>query len=414
MKRLLVTLSSLLALLPTARVAHAICGFNCGLNTAEIANVPIRGLNLAGVPNAEKVAVVPGSVKLGATQTEDRNTRQRCRGRIPQAAVYNGKLDLQVANGQLTAFGVRRWFQLPAFFFGDCMKRAQFDVDVPFTREEPFVPGTTYDVLPLTVRIIDQAVTTTWMAKEPERTWVPAYLLEYGARGSSMRDNVCPQGERWIEDWQAADLRMERAEAPGPVPRGFTPQTPPGGDGYALIVQGETYDHETGDPLIRRDRMWFNIACAGAALSKMRLLGVDPMQENPQGLTRTTLKMITAKYRGRWSGTKTGTPIHWERPQLGTRYLGAPDERRIGPREALWTAKGAICADHFRIWHRNFQRGNTPVAPPTPQLEPAAGSLYKSERDERIGLALSPCSEDIAVTDDVLWITHTVDHVETD
>jgi hypothetical protein len=412
MKRLLVTLSAVAVFLPSPRVAEALCGFNCGMNTAEIANVPIRGLHLDGIPNAEKVAVVRGSVKLGPTQAADRNTRRRCKGRIPMTAVYNGKLDLQVANGQLTAIGVRRWFQLPAFFFGDCMMHAQFDVDVPFTREEPFLENTTYDVLPLTVRIAEQAVTTTWMDKERERTWVPAYRLEYGARGSTMRDGVCPTGESWIDDSQRSDLRMERAEAFGPMPRGFGYQSPPGGDGFAVIVQGETYDDQTGDPLVRPDRMWFNIACAGAALSKMRLLGVDPMQENPRGLTTTTLKMITAKYRGRWSGTKSGTPIHWERPQVGTRYLGAPERERIGPREALWSAKGAACADHFRIWHSNFQRGNTPVATATPQVEPAAGSLYKSEPHQLEGMALPACS-DVAITDDILWVTHTVDHVET-
>lgn len=119
----------------------------------------------------------------------------------------------------------------------------------------------------------------------------------------------------------------------------------------ATVLGGETYDLETKTVVPDQDR-WLTIACAGSAAAKLRFLGYGPQSDfdgdgNPASVEQrqATLKMITADYCGEGhSYTANGTPLRWENAEGTVQPAGA-----TGPREAVWTADGALCLDHPRI-----------------------------------------------------------------
>jgi hypothetical protein len=136
---------------------------------------------------------------------------------------------------------------------------------------------------------------------------------------------------------------------------------------HALVIQGEIYGRDAS--ITQRGAHWFNIGCAGSALAKMRLHGMDPMKDKIDGATveensgrstpderQASLKMLTAKYCTAAGWTKDGTQIFWLGANGGSIVFSpvvgsAPyPERSIGPIEARWGAKGALCISHLRLW----------------------------------------------------------------
>jgi hypothetical protein len=119
----------------------------------------------------------------------------------------------------------------------------------------------------------------------------------------------------------------------------------------ATVLGGETYDLDSKTVVPDQDR-WLTIACAGSAAAKLRLLGYGPQSDfdgegNPASVDQrqATLKMITADYCGDGhSYTANGTPLQWENAEGTVQPPGA-----TGPREAVWSADGALCLDHPRI-----------------------------------------------------------------
>lgn len=344
---LVVPLVALGGLRPPA--AEAACGFACGVNSASIEKSPIRGLSTLGRPNRDGMYVLPGSLRLGGTALFDYYRRWTCRT-APWGPASGGPLSLGVHNGQLVGISASGR-QLAPLFGANCMRRATFDIAVPVpgrAKEGAAVPTVVYRV-----RIDDRAATTSWFDTKELRTWVPAYKLMYKRPNGEYR-SVCEESINWMEEHQLRGQgEPASAKAPGAPPIGHTGMSAAQGRGYGLIVQGELYDDNTGE-VIAQGEEWFNIACAGSALAKMRLMGVDPMREKNADLTMATLRMITAKYDGQISHTEDGTPIDWERADNPQKFIGRPQDGDLGPVEAVWNAKGAMCVDHFRIWYEGF------------------------------------------------------------
>lgn len=124
-------------------------------------------------------------------------------------------------------------------------------------------------------------------------------------------------------------------------------------ENYAVLVNGERYDPYTktvtatgaaGDG-------WFNIACNGTALAKMKLMGYDPELTDTAATQATTtaeraatLKMITGAYcPSGVSFTVSGQPLRWyNRDGTVEPAADAPAEASL---EAIWTDTGALCLD---------------------------------------------------------------------
>jgi hypothetical protein len=109
-------------------------------------------------------------------------------------------------------------------------------------------------------------------------------------------------------------------------------QTKPVSDAE-LTAAGYTFGPH--DDLVIADTraQWFNLACAGDALAKRTLLG---LQVADDGHNETALRMLTANYCGK-PYTVRGMKVEWIRALL------------TGAREARWTAGKAICIDTPRL-----------------------------------------------------------------
>jgi hypothetical protein len=122
-------------------------------------------------------------------------------------------------------------------------------------------------------------------------------------------------------------------------------------EAYAILIDDERYDTDaiTVDPAPAEG--WFNIACAGSALSKMMLMHYNPhLPANDAYYSTPTertavLKMLTADYLGTGEAfTKGGTLLQWE----DTTGLH-PHPPMAHVVEAVWDETGALCLDAPRL-----------------------------------------------------------------
>ena len=158
----------------------------------------------------------------------------------------------------------------------------------------------------------------------------------------------------------------------------------------AFLVARDYYD--TVNARIRkidyRKVELFNIACAGTALAKMRLLGLDPEADPDDGKRReATLKMITARYcegLENYAFTEEGIELKWDSSPAWPPSLK--------PHESYWTNKGALCLDHPRLFN------DDPVK---------EKDLVKDIRDF---CSRNPCTESNA--SGALWATSPVKHID--
>ena len=127
----------------------------------------------------------------------------------------------------------------------------------------------------------------------------------------------------------------------------------------AVILGGETYDLDSKTVESDKDR-WVTIACAGSAAAKLRLMNYGPQSDfdgegNPASVEQrqATLKMLTADYCGDGTSyTANGTPLAWENAE-GT----VATTTKVGAREAVWTADGALCLEATRLADANVACG---------------------------------------------------------
>ncbi|MEZ4363155.1 MAG: ADYC domain-containing protein [Kofleriaceae bacterium] len=129
---------------------------------------------------------------------------------------------------------------------------------------------------------------------------------------------------------------------------------------FTVVFEGNRYDAER-KTVLPGSTDWFNIGCAGHALSKLLLTG----HANDTGTATTdeqqaTLKMITADYCGTGlSFTAGGEPLYWKTSNAYMDYFGTAVTL-----EARWNAQGAICLGQPRL-----QVTTNPNAANLPDLE---------------------------------------------
>jgi|GEM_PF-2394125 len=231
----------------------------------------------------------------------------------------------------------------------------------------PALAGSTFDVTSegnetkvgrYRIKIANVALVPLWAQDPSARSfaYAPAYELAVGYRESTKTERkfLCEERSAWGSEHQvyegpsAAKYKRWSGEVLRWQDVGY----------WSVLVNGELYDPKYAEVTTSKEGApgWFNIACAGGALAKMKLLGYDPAP--PVGVPVTdwterqaTLKMITARYCGAKSHTVQGLPLYWSN-RRGWRFHSPVSRSRVGPVEALWSERGAECIDYTRLYTR--------------------------------------------------------------
>jgi hypothetical protein len=344
----------------TARFDCTVSG--CGSNTPVLFGTPIIGLSLRGTVNAEGVV-------LDSTLNVPDPSQKRSAMPCPKlSAAERRRLRLGVVDGGFVGLlGSKVSCTL------DDMLGMVFAMRVPVQCKDP--PKDAKDPRcpdPIEVRVRIEA-------RDPVRTWetdnqrsVPTYRLVWDKLPSpwpagfesekvKRNDSICPRREAWMETWQK-NIKTADDEAR------WHRETD-----HLIVVHGETYNTDASIQKTGAD--WFNLACVGTAIAKMRLLGYDPSAvavppEPAANERQATLKMLTARYRGVTSFTSRGMPLMWRHRDPNRTFQGTPEttlwNRNVV--ESHWDAEGATCLDHRRTWSR-------PTPAPPGAGEPASPSV---------------------------------------
>ena len=124
---------------------------------------------------------------------------------------------------------------------------------------------------------------------------------------------------------------------------------------WAVLLTGERYSLEERS-VLGPGAGFFNIACNGSALFKMKMMGYEPRMMPGSPTTpdqrQATLKMLTGDYCGTGrSFTENGTPVQWRNAD-GTSFNSS---QLSGAVEAYWDADGALCLDQPRLGDTDLQ-----------------------------------------------------------
>lgn len=345
----------------TATAAPTKCPVQgCGSNTPELsASYFIEKLNLQGLPDENGTRYKRGSFRcLGNSRAVD-------------LAVRAGALVGVDAQGRVACTDLRgaRFWIVPT--------RSSRSPDIEIT-------------------ITHVGEVETWQQERSERETLPTYRFTWLRDGR--RASFCPQREAsWMEPWQL--VGHQDPQGPG----GLWHET----TDHLLIIQGETYTPAARVDPERSGPAWISLGCAGAAFSKLRLLGYDPMRNTSTvGEREATLKMITARYKGEESHTVQGVPLAWI-SMRGVQYEGAPDRDRLGPIEALWGPDGASCLSHLRLFHKDrVAEDSAPEVLQRNQIGLPACEAYDSISGVVLSARLTSSPPPGAV-----WATISVDHI---
>lgn len=334
----------------------------CGSNSGYLSGFVIDGLSIDGCRNYDGVRVIPDSLRPGS----------RC---------ASAAMKLGLSGGELVGLGVAT---------DEIVCNASDLGGATFTVEGPAWAlglGNASDVRTRDIRIGATGLVAAWNLGTPE------LVRTYAFEGASASDSaLCTGAQAWLEDWWDT--------TPSPSFDATTP-TP------TVLVVGELYNPKSAQIKLRGTSAggWFNIACAGGALSKMRLMGLDPSQSSSTADERqATLKMLTAKYCGATTYTRSGMPLQWT-SSLSRTDAKATDPR-VGPIEARWTARGASCISHSRAWRSGLPG---PTFPGVPDQATEAGLIALI----RASCQIPTCAPSSAPDPKVYWTTHTVNHIDT-
>ncbi len=330
--------------------------WGCGSNTPIALGAPIEGVHLFGEPNGKGIRLIHGSLRGGGC------------GDDASLDVQGGALLGRDAEGQVVCQG-------------QDVVGATFDLEVRVGEE----------TLQASIQIAEMGEVFPWhIVGEPVP--LPTYLMVEEQTGTP----ICPQDEAWMEPWQLAALDPDLA-----VPWG-TPTR------HAVLVRGETYDgtYATVELTGEEGADWFNIACSGTAIAKMRLLGYDPAAGTSEHTERqATLKMITAKYCGWTSFTERGMPVRWQSTS-GTQYHGTPAPAQVHEIEARWGEQGPVCLSHARAWREGHEL-------PDAIADYCLGMGEPCDKESHLIELLRDCEiPECTGTEPAYWTTHTVDHVD--
>ncbi len=175
----------------------------------------------------------------------------------------------------------------------------------------------------------------------------------------------------------------------------------------SVLVEGEVYDLEqvTVHPNVKGRRL--NIACAGSAIGKMKLMGYDPTETRPGWTTsweqrQATLKMLTARYCAAANDqvfTKNGQAISF---QNQAEWMSPWPKAKLfdSQVEAKWDMHGATCLTLPRSseWHsakklefiRETCGRNGKPLPKCPDFLPPFGSTSKRSIPSKKGSVAHP------------------------
>jgi hypothetical protein len=314
----------------------------CGSNTPELFGTPIIGLSLRGERNAREASLDPRLERvlpLPWPMTD-----------CPAGSVLgvdHGELVGKSADGTIVCRGC-------------AMLGMAFGVEVDVSTNQGVKR------VKVTVRISEASQVSTWehLPRAPAPS-VPTYRLVWHdvsaaaavlgtTRGITGGDSICPRREAWMEEWQTVFFNAS-TDTPRKVWMAATD--------HLMIVQGETYKDDGTIDVARKGNQWFNIACVGTSIAKMRLLGYDPMTGPGfiQGAERqATLKMLTGRYLPgdhNPSYTHAGMPLMWvsntaRGPSRVFNGQPDPEKWKRSVVEAYWGKDGAICVAHRRTWRK--------------------------------------------------------------
>jgi hypothetical protein len=301
---------------------------SCGSNTNTINTFPIDGLHPGGCWNSDNMRLVPGELV-----PDSRNTPVDGLQLCPDM-----KLSLDVADGVF----VGRDDDGSIRCDGAALVGATFQVEAAVK-----VNGTWRSRF---ARIrLSQARTVLG----DSRAGAPAiehrsYMLSPEDDPSASLCEIAVSAP-WREGWlSGAPQAAPRMASPVVVSSATLAQVPAAHVAdHALLVAGDVFDekarriHQTGP-----DSGWFNIACAGDGLAKMRLYNLEPPTYSVER-REAALKMLTARYCEGKSYTVRGPAIEWKD------YSEAEPAERRGSLEARWGAHGALCMSHSRLWRSN-------------------------------------------------------------
>lgn len=112
-----------------------------------------------------------------------------------------------------------------------------------------------------------------------------------------------------------------------------------------LIFEGNRYDAQQ-KLVLRGSTTWFNLGCAGHALSKLLLTGHTSISGQATRLEQqTVLKMLVADYCGDGqSFTVAGEPLYWRTQNLYMDFISQPESL-----EGRWGPDGPVCIDNYRL-----------------------------------------------------------------
>jgi hypothetical protein len=289
--------------------------WGCGTNTAEVQGKPIGALHLAGEENPAGFRIDPVLHKNGE------------------------KYQLLVQNGEI----IGKKISTNVGLVGKALEGSSFMLH----SAAPIHGQTEWKV-----QIDAVAVVPLFAVRSPSRraqddaaTYEYAFAYKLGLpNGGGESPYVCPEVSAW--GW-------ETHKAPEAI-KGYQVLSWQNPDQYAVLVKGETYDPNEATVALKgkAGQPWFNIACAGTAIAKMKLMGYDPEETKyptRSGQRQATLKMITARYCGSMSFTENGQPLIWQNALTWFR----PETRHIPTRvpgdiEAVWNKDGAICLNRPR------------------------------------------------------------------
>jgi ADYC domain-containing protein len=273
-------------------------------------------------------------------------------------------------------------------------------VNASFQVEKTTLAGTRTEKL--TIQIADMQKVPVWRGDNAPPADLPTYDLVYTPTApipGVQNLHLCSPSS-----WDAHDIDL-----PG-RPNDWNMSTP-----FAVLIQGETYH---ADATVQwTGANWFNIGCAGAGITKMRLLGFDPMNNRTPGdpvepnsgkstpeERQATLKMITAKYCGPDSWTKTGTRILLRRGNENPELAPSDPSERVGPVESRWGGNGALCISHLRAWTVGSKCAERPEPP---ELERLHRDCNVPACDENPPVTSAGPAMDSAT----VWSTRTMNHV---
>lgn len=299
---------------------------DCGSNGPIVNRFPVNGLHANGCKNAQRVWLVPGSIKGSRNPACDGHTLDvDGAGKLIAAGAENcSDRDLDGASFELQKEGVPA-VQLvihavdPVIYYGHEVRGYKF------TR-----PGSQTSVCDP-----NEAEAIAKLLFLPRG---PIFKRVSGFAPDVVKASLEPSPQKNKENGDKALPEM------------------------AIVFYGELYDIKE-HVLAGSERGWFNIACARDALAKREILKIEP-PVRPEAATvdyyrrRTAaLRMMTANYCNEGRYTFEGTEIGWALPSaLGNaQHEGCAKTLANGRTlEAVWDENGAVCIEHTRLYaHRN-------------------------------------------------------------